>query len=75
MFEYMSLSAVRFSLPCIPRVEIHGVMACIFKVTDVCYHVVVTRPPVWKVCFITPLPALAISDFLVKRAMIEAYAR
>ena len=49
-------------------------MTCIFKVIDVCYHVVVTLPPVlWKVYFITPLPALAISDFLVKKDnMIEA---
>ena len=74
MFAYMSLSAVRFPYHVFPEVEIHGVRACIFKVTDVCYHVVVTPPPVlWKVCFITPLPALAISDFLVKKEnMIEA---
>lgn len=73
MFEYMSLSAVRFPYHVFPEVEIHGVMACIFKVTDVCYHVVVTRPCIMEGVFITPLPALAISDFLVKKEnMIEA---
>ena len=46
----MSLSAVRFPYHVFPEVEIHGVMTCIFKVTDVCYHV--TWPPVlWKVMF------------------------
>lgn len=72
MFEYMSLSAVRFPYHVFPEVEIHGVMTCIFKVTDVCYHVTRSRV-LWKVCFITSLPALAISDFLVKKEnMIEA---
>ena len=74
MFGHMIHSTLRFPYYIFPEVEIHGVMTCIFKVIDVCYHVVVTLPPVlWKVYFITPLPALAISDFLVKKEnMIEA---
>lgn len=41
---------------------------CISKTTDVCYHIVLTLlPELWNGCLTALLPALAISDFLVKK--------
>lgn len=63
----MNLSTVRFPYHIFPEVEIHGVLTLHFKghwcMLPCCID---STPELWKVPFIAPLPALAISDFFGK---------